>query len=372
MTTPAAERIIDRQTRSLPTPRADQELWDATLKAGFAAFPERAENHRKFQAASRGEHLDYLPIRLDIENVSRCNFRCTMCQVSDWPKQQRAGDMSFDDFTALLEAQYGLIEIKLQGMGEPLLAADIYFRMIEYARRRHIWVRSTVNGSLLHLKDNYKRLIDSDICEIQVSIDGATRETYETIRRGGKFAAVTRNCGLLNAYARKAARMRTRMWAVVQKENYGELELFPPLAAELGFERLTFALDLNDWGQDSWRERNDPVDVHRDFGTARAEEIVEIGRRHGVETTFWFIDEKYDTAEHGKLCPWPFERAYVSSDMRVVPCCMIANPEITDLGDAREFTAAWNGEAMGEFRRAHLEGRIPDVCRSCYKGERSI
>ncbi len=107
--------------------------------------------------------------------------------------------MSFDDFTALLEAQYGLIEIKLQGMGEPLLAADIYFSMIEYARRRHIWVRSTVNGSLLHLKDNYKRLIDSDICEIQVSVDGATKPTYEKIRRGGKFAMVTRNCGLLDA-----------------------------------------------------------------------------------------------------------------------------------------------------------------------------
>jgi pyrroloquinoline quinone biosynthesis protein E len=75
-----------------------------------------------------------------------------MCQVSDWPKWQRAGDMAFGDYKALLDRQIGLIEIKLQGMGEPLLG-PCYFDMIRYARGKHLWVRSTTNGSLLHLKE---------------------------------------------------------------------------------------------------------------------------------------------------------------------------------------------------------------------------
>ncbi|MBI1916535.1 MAG: radical SAM protein [Planctomycetes bacterium] len=352
----------------LPRPFPDPVLYRDTLEAGFRAFPERAENYRKFQEAARAEKVDYLPIRLDIENVSRCNYYCTMCQVSDWPGLKRADDMSFDDYRALVDSQYGLVEIKLQGMGEPLMGR-CYAEMIEYARARHIWVRSSTNASLLRLKDSYRHVIDADICELQVSIDGATKETYEAIRRGGNFENVKENCALLNDYCQKVGRQRTRMWVVVQRGNIHEFELFPRLAAELGFDRLTLSLDLNDWGQEEWRTRNDRVDVHRQFDADQTRRLVDIGGQHGVAVTFWFIDEKYDTTAPGKLCPWPFERAYISSDMRIVPCCMIANPEILDVGDARRLTGEWNGDAVVNFRRLHLQGRIPRVCRSCYRGE---
>jgi pyrroloquinoline quinone biosynthesis protein E len=329
-------------------------------------FPERQANYQRYRAAKRDETLNYLPIQLDIENVSRCNYRCTMCQVSDWPKMQRAEDMTFEDYKALIDSQYGLIEVKLQGMGEPLMG-PCYFEMIEYARARRIWVRSTTNASLLRVKDNYKRLIDSDICELQVSIDGASQETYEQIRRGGNFDNVQKNCVLLNQYCRDVGRRRTRMWAVTQKDNFHEVEAFPALAAELGFERLTLSIDLNDWGQSRWRQINDAVDVQGKFDLNLAQHLLELGQSHGLSVTFWFIDEKYDATAPETLCPWPFERGYISSDMQLVPCCMIANPEVIDLGDARNLVGAWNGPEMRAFRRLHLEGAVPKICRSCYK-----
>lgn len=356
---------IDR-ARALPMPAPDRVLYDAVLAAGFARFPERRANYARYRAAARGETMDYLPIKLDIENVSRCNYRCTMCQVSDWPKMTRAADMSLADFKATIDSQIGLIEIKLQGMGEPLLAAESFFRMVRFARDRDLWVRSTTNGSMLHLKDNYKKLIDTDICEIQISIDGATPTTYEAIRRGGKFKRVAANVEKLNAYARAANRHRTRMWVVVQKSNFHEMDMFPELAARLGFARLSLSLDLNDWGQDRWRNSNDQVDMQRSFDPARARDLIENGRARGVEVTFWFIDRKYDARDKTKLCPWPFERAYISSDMRVVPCCMVSNPQISDLGDAHDLAEVWNGETMRAFRRAHIEGNIPQFCKSCY------
>jgi pyrroloquinoline quinone biosynthesis protein E len=46
---------------------------------------------------------------------------------------------------------------------------------------------------------------------------------------------------------------------------------------------------------------------------------------------------------------------------------MIANPEIVDLGDARQLSAMWNGPKLQAFRRAHLQGNIPPECRSCYR-----
>lgn len=355
-----------RRLKSLPMPTADAALYNSVLERGFRRFPERKANYARYQTAERNEAPEHLPIKMDFENVSRCNFRCTMCQVSDWPKMQRAGDMSLADFKRVIDEQTGLIEIKIQGMGEPLMSADVYFAMIAYARSRDIWVRSTNNGSLLHLKDNYKKLIDSDICESQISIDGASAGTYERIRRGGKFDRVAKNCRLLNDYARAEGKHRTRMWVVVQKENFAELESFPRLGAELGFARLTLSLDLVDWGQEDWRVHNDMINCHRGFDVSRAERLIDIGLEHGIEVTFWFVDEKYVPGNKTKLCPWPFERAYISSDMRVVPCCMIANPEVADFGDARDFNAIWSGEAMRQFRRDHLAGQIPTVCRSCY------
>ena len=99
------------------------------------------ENYLKYQASERGAVLDYLPIRLDIENVSRCNFRCTMCEVSNWEHSKRAEDMSLKDFKNLLDEQYGLVEIKLQGLGEPLMAADTYFLGSSAKSVGHFWLR---------------------------------------------------------------------------------------------------------------------------------------------------------------------------------------------------------------------------------------
>jgi hypothetical protein len=51
--------------------------------------------------------------------------------------------------------------------------------------------------------------------------------------------------------------------------------------------------------------------------------LVERGER-GVRVSFWNVADKFD-AEH--VCPWPFERAVVTSDLRTVPCCMIGDPD---------------------------------------------
>ena len=358
---------MNKTQLDLPRPYPDPNLYQSTLDMGFDAFPERRENYLKYQAAIRGAQLDYLPIKLDIENVSRCNYQCTMCVVSEWPKMQRAEDMSFEDYKALIDEQYGVVEIKLQGMGEPLMG-KCYIEMIEYARNRHIWVRAITNGSLLHLDENYKRIIDADVSELHVSIDGASAEVYEKIRVGGRFDQVGENCKMLNAYANETGRRRTRMWSVVQKDNYHELEAMVDLAAEWGFWRATFSLDLEDWGHDHWREKNEQVDMRPTFDADRAQELVARGKEKGVEVSFWATYEKFDLDDPAKLCHWPFERAVVSSDMFVVPCCMVSQPELVNMGDAHNFSNEWHSDTYQQFRQRHLDGDLPEFCKGCYIG----
>ena len=350
----------------LPVPSMGLAAYEEERRLRFAYDPRCLANYERYKRSTREADVDYLPIKLDIENVSRCNFRCTMCQVSDWAKGQRAKDMKLDDFKHLIDEQYGVFEIKIQGMGEPLMGAPAVFDMIRYARSKHIWVRTITNASLLHLKDNYRKLVDADPNEIQISIDGATKKTFESIRRGSVFEMVKENCRRINEYCRRRKLVRTKMWTVVQRENMSELTMLVDFAAEVGFQSMVFSLNVQDWGQSLWTERNAKISAENIFPFELVHGLVEQGKRLGVAVTFWRATSKYSAESRQTLCGWPFERAYVSSDLRVVPCCMIENPEVLDLGDARNFTQAWSSTAMKEFRGDHIAGRIPTACKGCY------
>jgi len=100
-------------------------------------------------------------------------------------------------------------------------------------------------------------------------------------------------------------------------------------------------------------------------------DLVARGERLGVQVRFWNATEKYRLGAPETICPWPFERAYVASDLRIVPCCFIGNPDVAQIDDdlraAAEFTRVWHGEAL----QAHLDGRIPTYCAGCYASEKA-
>jgi MoaA/NifB/PqqE/SkfB family radical SAM enzyme len=363
---------MDRaEVEDLPQPEPVTGLADYRgERARRLALDRRcAANYARYQRAARhGASVDYLPIKLDIENVSRCNFACIMCPVSEWPKGRRAADLPLEAFQRLIDEQFGLVEVKIQGLGEPTLQRDAFFAMIRYARERAIWVRTVTNASLLHLHDNYRKLIDSGVNEVQISIDGADKAVFESIRRQSVFERVTANCRLINAYCAARGVVRTKMWTVVQQANRHQLPALVELAAGLGFRHLVFSLSLTDFGTTQWRERNDAVAVTDTISAREARELVAQAAARGVRLAFWTVRQKYRAGPPDALCPWPFERAVVSSDLRVVPCCFIGSPDVSELGSASpSFSDVWFGPAMRAFRQAHLSGAVPAICAGCYQ-----
>jgi pyrroloquinoline quinone biosynthesis protein E len=348
-----------------PLPKADIRAYRINMILRFFHHPRTLWNFIKYKLSGKTSNLNYQSVKLDIEHVSRCNFRCVMCQVSEWDNRKRAEDMQLEDFKQLINQQYGLYEIKLQGLGEPLLHPD-FFEMIRYARRQHIWVRIATNGSLLHINENYKKLIDTGVNEVLISIDGTTKEVFEKIRQGANFEKIMENCRLINNYCNSKGLLKTRMWTVLQKENFHQLLDFPYLAKELNFRRLSFSLGLSDWGEKSWSKKNEQISVDKFLEEKRLQDVVELAKKLKIDVSFWRIKTKYSKKN---ICPWPFERAYISSDMRIVPCCKVSNPETVDFGDAKDFISAWKGSVYREFRESHLYGKPPPFCKSCYEHE---
>lgn len=358
-----ARKKIAPEERRLPLPQPDQFAYRTMNYRGFVHHPERLRNYILVKQGRREEGCECLPVMLDVEPESRCNFRCIMCaRAFKTGAAQSAGrSMDLKSFKRLLDSNPHLMEVKIQGIGEPLLNPDL-FDMIRYATERHIWVRTTVNGSLLHKNDNFKRLVDSDIGEIQTSFDGADKATFESIRRGANFESIVANLTRLNAYVTTKERDYTRMWVLLQTQNRHQLQDFVTLAAQMGFRRLTYSVALTGWGEE---EQFNDLKIP---GISEEEEarVLEQAAKEGVEVSIWRCTDRFRTDSPETICPIPFIRAFVSSDLRIIPCGTIGHLDDVNYGSALEFAKHWNSEGYRAFRRAHLSGNIPSYCRECY------
>src|SRR5690606_18107164 len=71
-------------------------------------------------------------------------------------------------------------------------------------------------------------------------------------------------------------------------------------------------------------------------------------------------------------CDWPWQRAYISYQGYALPCCMIATPDRTHLGNMAEHGVreVWSGSRYQTFRSQLASDEPPEICRSCalYRG----
>lgn len=351
----------------LPRPSANKEEYSRIMERGFSRYPRRKQNYEEYLKNPYNEIVNTVPIKMDYEVSNKCNFRCTMCLLSE-VADKMPPTMKYEDFERSIEEQYGLVEVKLQGLGEPLLNPD-FFRMVDLCVSKDIWVRTITNGSVLDRNENYKKLVDKKVGEIGVSIDGATKTTFEKIRVGSNFAQVRNNTLMLNSYAaEKGEQWRTSCWMLVQQDNYEEMEDVLELAAKLRFTRLTYSIELGGFGIEEWENINDAKSVKGAVTEEHARQLIDKGKDLGIEVTFWDGSDKYVYDEKkDKICNWLFDRAFISADMKIVPCCEINYAETCCLGDARDFMNDWNNESYRNLRRLHLSGHIPEMCKSCYQ-----
>lgn len=87
-------------------------------------------------------------------------------------------------------------------MGEPLIHENL-FEMIELAKSSECLVGLTTNGMHLN-RSNCRRMVDSGLDIIGVSIDGATKQTYESIRVGSTFEKLIDNIETLTSVIEKS------------------------------------------------------------------------------------------------------------------------------------------------------------------------
>jgi radical SAM protein with 4Fe4S-binding SPASM domain len=298
------------------------------------------------------------------------------------PLDRHQASLGFERFKALVDALPELETVTLQGLGEPLMAPDL-FRMIEYGAARGLRMGFNTNATLL-TRATAERLVAAGLDWLHVSVDGASAATYESIREGSRFAKVERNVrSLVDVMrGRDAVRPRLALVFVAMRRNLAELPGVVRLAA--------------DWGVPTLRVQNlshsfsdtDPAGAYReirDFAAAEAlwqapsaadravfDEAREVAAALGVALRLPDLDGEPAPPASGPGCDWPWRSAYVRQDGRVQPCCMLMGGDRAILGDlaSAAFPAIWRGADYKAFRAALGTASPPDACRGCsqYRG----
>ncbi len=135
---------------------------------------------------------EFLPRLVAWETTAACNLDCLHCRAGNPPKADARNELTTAEAEALLAdiAALNPCTVILSG-GEPLMRADI-FELARRGKEMGLAMALATNGSLVD-KSVAKKIIDSGIARVSLSLDGCEAAKHDAFRgREGSFASVMR------------------------------------------------------------------------------------------------------------------------------------------------------------------------------------
>jgi radical SAM protein with 4Fe4S-binding SPASM domain len=292
-----------------------------------------------------------VPMAGSIDLTNRCNLRCVHCYQGDRRAGPVAttGEMTGDRWVSLLDelAAQGCLSLLLTG-GEPLARAD-FGRIYRHARESGFLVDLFTNGTLIDAAF-IELMRELPPNEIEISLYGATRGTYEGITGvPGSFDRCMEGIALVHRHG-----LPLKLKTMLMRANRHEYHDIRRVADSLG---VPFRMDAALFpGGDGDRR---PLDQRLEADEAVALEFSDdaLSRRwieyHRTHRPGPASDDLYQ-------CGAGRSNFHIKADGRLVPCLMFEEPAWS----LREggFAAAWS-----EVRK-HVESLrtgAGNACRAC-------
>ena len=312
------------------------------------------------------------PIYVQMEPTSYCNLACKFCgreKAINKPEH-----LSLEDFKKFIDVVKPM-KLAMSGSGEPMINPDL-FDMVRHAKESGCSVLTTSNMTLV---DDAKALniVESGLDLLKISIDAATRETYEKVRGEDYFDKILDGIDKINRVkAEKSSKTPImRFQFVIQGENFEEIPALINLAAEKSVD----AIYLQPLG---WMFVEDKKDeLLEGFSRTRLKEILvestELARDKGIvinskrllsDFELFFREETYHTSTGQKrICIMPWFSLYLSGNGDIRACCTFQE-SVPFLGNIKDedFENIWNSKEYKKFRKSIRKGDYKYVaCKGC-------
>lgn len=273
------------------------------------------------------------PIHIDIESTNFCNLKCTMCPHSLGDFEMSKGYFDLNLYRKLVGEfkKHRLKSLKLNIRGEPLLNRKLA-DMVALAKAAGVLeVMFNTNGLLL-TPERTRELITAGLDLLIVSIDGASADTYNRIRKGGDYNRLVENLEYFVQYRRKKKLSKPvlRLQFVEMDENTHEVEKY-----------------LN-----MWTGKADVLTVNRysnrGCGDRQVFNMKPVGRTN---------------------CYHPWRRVSINWEGRLQMCCGDWQSRCV-LGDVSDQTIhdLWHSKKYNAYRALLLKRKLDEIpcCKDCF------
>ncbi len=282
------------------------------------------------------------PIQIDFELNATCNLACPMCPLSvEVNSTKKHFIFPINIFKKIIDegVQKGLMAVRLNYLNEPLLRDDLE-DFITYAKRKGILdIYFSTNGMLL-TEDRAKKIVESGLDRIQISIDSFSESIYKQMRPGGNYNKVKQN--ILNL--------------IKIKEQMGSIT---PLI-RVNFVRT----EINEHELESfvkfWKDRVDMIGVQEMIKAPKSSKDLK-------SRTTTRIDKF--------RCAFPNKLLVITAEGNVLPCCTFYGDEMP-LGNFFEeynknnnitLESFWNHTDICKLREIHKKAayKTHEICKKC-------
>lgn len=315
---------------------------------------------------------------LNVEISAMCNYNCKMCGFQRYyhPK----GLMSLETYKKI-EGAIKLVRSVMFGFNAETLMNPQVVEMLEFTMKANPKCEVTIitNGALL-TEELSEKFVKLRLQVLSISLDAASKELHESIRRGSDFDKVMHNIERLaeikKKYKSKLPRISTTF--VGMKSNIGELPGVVKIAKELGFESIRFT-NLEPYTPEMQKEvlyGENFTDHERNILKSCREEC----EKHGIR----FSCPKFKSHSESRCI---FLQPIITYTGEVIPCAQFSyerdtyyygkkvHHPVISFGNINEksFEQIWRDKRYRKFRQDTYKGKMHPFCReSCLLRERVI
>ncbi|HLY62736.1 MAG TPA: radical SAM protein [Terriglobia bacterium] len=324
---------------------------------------------------------------LVLETTRRCNLRCIHCMVSEENNlgNYEARDLPMDVFLKLLPMiREFKPTVQLSGHGETFLHPN-FMEMVEGVVGVGCNATFQTNGTILTQR-NVEKFVGLGVEAIVISIDGASPEVFDKIRRRASLEKIVANIRLINETKKRLKTNRPHLGIefAAMRQNIHELPSVVKMAGELGVENFQVA-ELAEYNMTQGQSLvNDPLMAEwapkaeveaRRYGinlmlppNIPGRQVVSVDTMGGVANPVTgndSISAATPATYKGlrKTCKEPWEKMFVQYDGSVRPCCVIG--ESYGNLSTQTFQEVWHGPRYQSLRESLLSDEPYAVCVKC-------
>ena len=315
-------------------------------------------------------HIAPYPRYIEIEMTTICDKKCILCEHTYW-KDQEERHLEFEEFKHIVNQFPKLKWVNLTGEGDAFLNPD-YIEMIKYLKSKEIPV--FLVDSFDNIDEEIARqLVEIGVDGIYVSMDGATKKTYNRIKLGCNLDRSLRNIRNLLEIKKelKSPTPELCFRYVINTINVNEIPAFVDIVSSLGTRnelgdgsRIEYCGILEFEGVEHLKVMNVPDSLIM--------EAIEKSRVKKIPVFFAHCDQKtHPPLEHCLAWMEP----YFMMGGYVMPCCsvMMSNKRTFlrehALGNifSSDFKSIWNSERYRRFRSTinNPNASVPLLCKGC-------